>query len=115
MKTERYSYIDLVRATSIIGVMIIHTLSFHLSSPIALFFWNLLQFVVAAFVFCSGYVHAHYFDKLVSLKSIFSWYKKRAIRMIFPFYIYFIVHFILFLIFPSIFIHFGMHSSVAFV
>ncbi|HXS15385.1 MAG TPA: acyltransferase [Candidatus Saccharimonadales bacterium] len=115
MKTERYSYIDLVRAVSIIGVMIIHTLSFHLSSPIALLFWNFLQFVVAAFVFCSGYVHAHYFDRLVSLKSVFKWYKKRTIRMLLPFYIYFIVHFLLFLIFPSVFTHFGMHPSVSFV
>lgn len=115
MKTERFSYIDLVRATSIVGVMIIHTLSFHLSSPIALFFWNSLQFVVAAFVFSSGYVHAHYFEKLISFKSVFLWYKKRAIRMLMPFYIYFFVHFILFLIFPSIFTHFGMHKSINFI
>lgn len=114
MKPERNAAIDVVRALSILGVMSIHTLSFHLGNMYAAFFWNGLQFVVGAFVFCSGFVHAHYMSKLTSFSAVVSWYKKRMIRILVPFYLYFVFHFILFIIFPAIFKNFGMHASLQF-
>lgn len=113
-RKERLEYIDLLRALSIVGVMVIHTLSFYLSNPLNLFFWNSFQFVVASFVFCSGIVHAHYRQSLQSIFAIVDWYKKRLSRILFPFYLYFFIHFFLFLLFPFIFNHFGMQKSVGF-
>ncbi|HYK08509.1 MAG TPA: acyltransferase [Candidatus Eisenbacteria bacterium] len=112
---ERFVYIDFIRALSIIGVIAIHTLSFSLGSSINLFIWNFLQFVVGAFVFCSGFVHSHYESKFTSFPVIFSWYKKRAIRILLPFYIYFCVHFLLFFFFPTFFTHFGLQKSFSYI
>lgn len=114
MKPERDTTIDLVRALSILGVMSIHTLSFHLGNVYAAFFWNSLQCVVGSFVFCSGFVHAHYISKLTSFSEVFAWYKKRISRIVIPFYLYFALHFVLFLFFPRVFNNFGMHASLQF-
>ncbi|HEX7042307.1 MAG TPA: acyltransferase [Patescibacteria group bacterium] len=114
MKENRIVFIDNLRAFSLLGVIVIHTLSFHLSNPINAFFWNFLEFVVVTFIFCSGFVNAHYEGKLKSLSDIFLWYKKRFFRLYFPFFLYFLIHFILFFFFPNIFNHFAMQKNIYF-
>ncbi len=114
MSKNRIGFIDTLRAVSLLGVIVIHTFSFHLDNPINAFFWNVLQFVVVAFVFCSGVVSAHYQESLISLHTIFPWYKKRFIRLYIPFLIYFLIHFTLFMIFPNFFTHFGLQKNLLF-
>src|SRR5690242_6051295 len=106
---QRYYFIDIVRALSLIGVIAVHTYSYHLSSPFNVFIWNSLQFVVIAFVFCSGFV-LKTFDTF-NLPAILSWLKKRFIRLYIPFIMYFLVHYCLFLLFPHIFYHVGLQRS----
>lgn len=112
---ERFAYIDFLRAFSILGVIAIHTLSFSLTNKTNFFLWNSLQFIVAAFVFCSGFVHGHYASKFNSSANTFSWFKKRAIRILMPFYIYFCVHFFLFILFPTFFTHFGFQKNTPYI
>lgn len=114
MNKNRITFIDNFRAFSLLGVIAIHTLSFHLSNSLTLWWWNFLQFVVVAFVFCSGFVGAHYQDDLSTLQSWLPWYKKRIGRLYIPFLVYFFIHFFLFILFPSTFSHFGMQKSVSF-
>lgn len=114
MNKSRLLFIDNLRAFSLFGVMVIHIFSFHLTNSVTSFFWNYLQFVVVAFVFCSGIVSAHYESKLATFSSVLSWYKKRLGRLYMPFFVYFIIHFFLFFFFPNIFTHFGMQHGWSF-
>lgn len=114
MSKSRLFFVDNLRAFSLLGVIAIHTLSFHLNNSVNAFFWNGLQFVVVAFIFCSGIVSAHYESSLKSFTAITSWYSKRISRLYTPFLIYFIIHFGLFFFFPHIFTHFGMQSGWVF-
>lgn len=109
MDRKRFDEIDVIRAFGIIGVIIVHILTYNLSFPIYKFLWNNLQFVVISFVFCSGFVlssiYQNYFTNFS--KTVF-WYKKRFIRLILPFWIYLIVHYSLWILFPSFFSGLGL-------
>ena len=72
-------------------------------------------FVVVAFVFCSGFVlSAIYQNSFSSIKQTLSWYKKRFIRLVVPFYIYLIVHYSLWILFPNIFSGLGLVKNLDF-
>ncbi len=114
MNKNRIAFVDTLRAFSLLGVVIIHTLSFHLTSTTTIFFWNILQFVVVAFIFCSGLVAAHYESAFVNTQAIYSWYKKRLGRLYLPFLVYFVIHFSLFFVFPRFFTHFGLQKNITF-
>lgn len=112
MVKKRFDEVDVLRALGIIAVIAIHVLTYDLSSPINKFLWNYLQFFIIAFVFCSGYVlSAAYKKSFTSLLDILFWYKKRFIRLIFPFWIYLIVHFSLWIIFPQFFSGLGLTKT----
>lgn len=112
METKRFEYIDFLRSVAIIGVIAIHTLSYHLTTSIITFIWNYLHFVVVAFVFCSGYVlTARYKDSFTSFSKTILWYKKRCIRLLAPFYFYLIVHFSLLFLFPQYFSGLDLQKS----
>ena len=112
---QRVLFIDFLRAFSIVGVIAIHTLSFSLENATHLLVWNFLQFVVVIFILCSGFVHGHYDTKLISFSKTIMWYKKRFVRIILPFYIYFAIHYILFFLFPGIFTHFGLQRNIPYI
>ena len=106
---KRFDEVDLLRAFGILGVIIVHILTYHLTSPIYIFFWNYLQFVVVAFVFCSGFVLSSiYQNSLDTISKTLLWYKKRFIRLIFPFWIYLLVHYSLWILFPQFFQGLGL-------
>ncbi len=101
---NRFYQIDFLRGLSIIGVVIIHVLSYSLTTPLYVFTWNYLHFVIAAFIFCSGYVMmARYKNGFDSIEHVLSWYKKRLIRLLIPYYIYLLVHYMLMILLPQYF------------
>lgn len=116
MIKKRFEHIDFLRAIGIIGMIAIHTLSRNLINQTNYFFWNWLHFVEVAFVFCSGYVlTALYKDKLTSLSMTLSWYKKRLLNLLVPFWIYLAAHYLLMIFFPSFFSGLGLKLSSDFI
>lgn len=116
MDKKRFEHIDFLRAIGIVGVIVIHTLSRNLVNQTNYFFWNWLHFVEVAFVFCSGYVlTALYKDKLTSLSMTFSWYKKRLLNLLVPYWIYLAVHYLLMFFFPGFFSGLGLKLSSEFI
>jgi len=113
VQRKRFDEIDVLRAFGIIGVIVVHVLTYNLSSPLYKFLWNNLQFVVVAFVFCSGFVLTTFYqDYFTSISKTIAWYKKRFIRLIIPFWIYLIIHFSLWLLFPNLFQGLGLSRNI---
>ena len=115
MNHKRYFHIDFLRAVAIISVIVVHTLQYNLKDSLTRFIWNYSHFVVPALIFCSGYVlekHQYSFDKL---SRVFSWWKKRLIRLLLPFYLYLTFHFLLLIIFPAFFSGLGLIKSPAYI
>lgn len=115
MKKNRFDEIDFLRAIAIIGVVLIHTLVYYLNNSFYYLLWNYLHFVVTLFVFCSGYVlFTHYQNYFKNTKAIFLWWKKRLIRLIKPFYLYLIIHYLLMIFFPNFFSGLGLKKELGF-
>lgn len=113
MNKIRFDEVDFLRAFGIIGVVIVHILTYSLTNPIYKFLWNNLQFVVVSFIFCSGFVLAYFYkDKFTNVSDTLKWYKKRFIRLTVPFWIYLCFHYALWLIFPNFFQGLGLSKSV---
>jgi len=113
MDRKRFDEVDILRAFGIIGIILIHILTYNLGNPINKFLWNNLQFVVISFVFASGFVLAYFYENaFTSISKTLSWYKKRFIRLLVPFYIYLTLHNVLWLAFPDIFSGLGLSKSI---
>lgn len=112
---KRFLHIDFLRAVAILGVILVHTFFTHLTNPLNTAIWNYGEFVVGSFVFCSGYVLFFSVQKLTDWKSILSWWKKRLVRILLPFYLYFLIHFVLTIVFPHYFSGPGMQHSWSYV
>lgn len=113
MDRKRFDEVDILRAFGIIGIILIHILTYNQSSPINKFLWNNLQFVVISFVFASGFVLAYFYENaFTSISKTLSWYKKRFIRLLVPFYLYLIMYNLLWLAFPDIFSGLGHSKSI---
>lgn len=108
---KRFVHIDFLRAIAIVGVILVHTFFNYLTNPVNTAIWNYGEFVVGSFVFCSGYVLYFSVQKLATFRQIISWWKKRFVRILVPFYIYFLIHFLLTLLFPQYFSGPGMQHS----
>lgn len=108
---NRHLHIDFLRAISIIGMITIHVLVFNITSDLTRAIWNYLHFVVAAFIFCSGYVLLKYQTSLNTFAQTIAWYKKRAPRLLIPYYAYFFIHFGLALFFPTFFSGIGIKTN----
>ncbi len=116
MIKKRFEHIDFLRALSIIGVIAIHTYSYHLNNTTYYLIWNYLNFVVVSFIFCSGYVLTYlYKDRFTTEFKVLGWYKKRILKLIIPFYIYLVVHYSLWLIFPQFFVGLELERSFNFI
>lgn len=99
---KRLDHIDFLRAIAIIVVIITHILSYRLGTTLTNTIWNYLHFVVPILVYCSGYVmYKKYNDVIWKKEQLFSWYKKRAIRLLLPYFIWTAVHYGLWYFFPS--------------
>ncbi len=116
MNTNRHFFIDLLRAVSILGVVLVHILAYNQTSQLKIFIWSYLQFVVVAFIFCSVFVLSErYSDKLKNISEIIAWYIKRIVRLLVPLYVYLIVHYTLWFLFPSLFSGLGLNRSTGFI
>lgn len=102
---SRYSHIDFLRALGFLGIVAIHVLYFNFNSPLEGKLWDYLHFVVPILVFCSGYV-------LTIKTSLISWYKKRLIRLVLPYYVYIVIHVGLINLFPQWFSGIGIDGSM---
>ncbi len=115
MERKRFDEVDFAKAIGIIGVVIVHVLTHNLTGSFSKFLWNNLQFVVVAFVFCSGFVLTQaYESKLDTFRQALPWYRKRITRLVVPFWIYLVVHYSLWLIFPNLFSGLGLSNSLDF-
>jgi len=111
--SNRFSHIDFLRAVCILGFIVIHVFSYTLSSSFNNFVWNWLHFVVGGFVFCSGYVISKYQKTILVKKNVVSFYKKRLVRLLVPYYIYLFIHTLLLFVFPQYFSGIGITRSMA--
>lgn len=113
---KRFYHIDFLRAIAILAVIVTHVFSYNLSSRQNFLIWNYSHFTIVAFVFCSGYVmFASYSQKIYSFSSVMNWYRKRLIRLLLPFYYYFVIHFALVLLFSRFFSGLGLKFSWQFI
>ena len=113
MDKKRFDEVDVLRAFGIIGVVIVHILTRNLTNPLSNFLWNNLQFFVISFVFCSGFILASIYENaFTSISKTIAWYKKRLIRLLIPFYIYLIIHYVLWIAFPSFFSGLGLSKNI---
>ena len=91
MKKKRDKAIDFLRAFSIIGIILIHSISFYIekNNNLLFYFSNYLHFVVISLVFCSGASYAYTKKKEDSWK----FYIKRLKRLFIPWWSYlFLIH-----------------------
>lgn len=115
MEKQRLHHLDVLRAIAILGVIVIHVLTYNLTNPFYIFTWNYLQFVVTLFVFCSAYISTQlYEEKLQQIGNIILWFRKRIIRLLVPFYLYLIAHYALFLLFPQYVSGLGLQKSFSY-
>ena len=113
---DRLEKIDFLRAVSMIGVIIIHTFSYNLKNSADIFIWNISEWVVVGFVFCSGYVlTGSYQHKFGDTKQILRWIGRRAKRLLIPFYIYLLIHYALWFLLPGIFSGLGLDKNPLFI
>lgn len=95
--------IDFLKCIAITGVIAIHAWQYFLGNSVNYFIWNYLHFVVAAFIFSSGYILSIKQEKKLKLPELLSWLKKRAARLLVPYYLYLAVHVSLLRVFPDFF------------
>ncbi len=84
---NRNDQIDILRGIGIIAMILIHVTAWHKSDVIAFNLWNVSQFAVQVFIFCSGYL---FFLKEQGRESVFTlkYFAKRATRLLIPYYIF---------------------------
>ncbi|MBI3984734.1 MAG: acyltransferase [Candidatus Levybacteria bacterium] len=116
MERKRFDEVDILRAFGIIAVILIHILTRSLTNPFNIFLWNNLQFFVISFVFASGFVLASIYENaFTSISNTFTWYKKRLIRLLVPFYIYLGVHLGPWTLFPNLFAGLGLSRDLSYI
>ncbi len=82
----RHVEVDLLRGLAMLGMIIIHTTAYFLSNKIASYVWDISQFAVVAFIFCSAYI---FFQKSHGVKmSVFKYIKRRGVRLLLPYYFF---------------------------
>ncbi len=86
---ERNLSIDLLRGFSIFAMILIHTNAYFLHKKTAYLLWDLSQFAVPAFIFCSSYL---FFQRefVFTTASLLTYAKKRVLRLIIPYYLFLI-------------------------
>ena len=86
----RNKTIDFLRAVALITIVLIHSLVPYLNDPLNHQLWNVSQFAVQIFVFCSGYLFfSREFDK--EEKVDMRYITKRLKRLLVPYYVYALV------------------------
>ncbi len=95
---SRSNEIDDIRGFTILVMILIHTNTYYLSDKIAYTLVELSQFAVVAFIFCSSYL---FYQKAVvpsSAKEFVLHMIKRVKRLLIPYYVFLVFHFLFLLI-----------------
>lgn len=86
---KRYIQIDILRGIAILAMILTHTSYYFFSDKVAFFTWNWTQFAVPALIFCFSYI---FYQKNINSPSIsLSYFRKRIIRLLYPYYIFLII------------------------
>jgi len=95
--TTRSNVIDDLRGIAILVMILIHTNAYFLHIKLAYLTLEISQFAVPVFIFCSAYLS---FRKKMELdrQSLVPYVKKRFMRLLQPYYLFLVVHFIFTLI-----------------
>jgi len=92
METGRNGSIDFIRALAIIVMIYLHALAYYLDEKGVYFLWDIGQFAVPFFIFCSAYL---FFVKDFPKKDFdpLAYIKKRLSRLLIPYYIFLTIAF----------------------
>jgi len=116
MGNKRDTAIDFLRALAILSVIITHVLSRNLGPETVNAIWNYLHFIVPLYIFCSGYLmYKKYYVTQWTVPALITWYKKRTLRLVLPYYLFLALHYVLWLIFPSYVSGFGLSLQPRFI
>jgi len=88
-QANRIIYIDILRGLAMVAMISIHTNAYFLSNKVAGFLWDLGQFAVPLFIFCSGYL---FFKKDFHIKHYWHYVNKRFQRFLIPYYVFLIFY-----------------------
>ena len=91
-KPTRNKALDLLRGISIVAMIIAHTNASYWDDKLALLLWDLGLFAVHAFIFCSAYLFIAQSEQK-SPTYDWSYFKKRFLRLLVPYYIFLVFHF----------------------
>lgn len=94
MDKKRFQVIDDIRGFTMILMIMIHTNAYYLSNKIAYNLLEFSQFAVVAFIFCSSYLSVVRYQEAAKSNQV-SVVLKRFWRLLQPYYIFLIPHFIL--------------------
>ena len=83
-KPSRFVEIDVLRGIAVFAMILIHVNYFFISQKIPFILWNYSQFAVPVFIFCSSYL----FFKKGKDSFGFSYFKKRILRLMVPYWIF---------------------------
>ncbi|MFO0703490.1 MAG: acyltransferase [Patescibacteria group bacterium] len=88
--------IDVLRALSIVVMMVMHVNAYYLNDKLSLFVWSYGQWVVPAFLLCSFAVGKY---EVTSVSEYMSYLKKRLNRILVPYYIWLIFYLLIIYLF----------------
>jgi len=93
-KNERNLEIDSLRGISIFAMIFIHTNAYFLHIPLASALWDISEFAVPAFIFCSAYVFFSKYESVGKIPNIhYVW--KRIKRLLLPYYFFLAINLLL--------------------
>jgi peptidoglycan/LPS O-acetylase OafA/YrhL len=102
-KPSRIEFIDILRGLSVAAVINLHSLANYLSNKYIVNLWDIQQFAVQMFVFCSAYLYFSRPDTL-NRHTFFAYFKKRLARLYVPYFAFLCIFFgFVFLLAPQTF------------
>ncbi len=91
VKSERLHHIDMLRGIAMFVMILIHTNAYFLWNNTAKLLWNMSQFAVPVFIFCSSYLYFYKNPVFNSIHEVFMYIKRRFVRLLQPYYVFAIV------------------------
>src|SRR5436190_12590337 len=87
---KRFLEIDDMRGLAIFAMILIHTNWYFITDKLVFYLWDLSQFAVPVFIFCSAYIYFKRGDKGMG----FSYLNKRFLRLLIPYYFFVFIFFL---------------------
>lgn len=90
---SRLHHIDMMRGIALFVMILIHTNAYFLSDRLAYTLWDISEFAVPVFIFCSAYLFFYKKPVFGSSGDILKYVKKRFARLLVPYYVFAAVFF----------------------